>query len=108
MKSKQNISIQTLLEMPNGRAKSKELGMEEMFEGEIQKLRKKLPNVSFWEMRILGQDGLATQSPTSLEEMRVQAMWLKFGKAGETKEMYAEKYRNGDFDFYYKKHDEKK
>ena len=94
--------VEIFLLMPDGREKANEHGIEKKFDKEIQKLRNKLPHVSFKERTILGFDGLAKQKPVTLEEMRAQCMWLKYGKKGETKEMYLEKYRNGEFDFFYK------
>ena len=108
MNEKEKISIiNTFLEMPDGRKRAMKLGLEKMFDEEIARIRKKLPNVSFRENSILGFDALAKQKPVILEEARAQAMRIKYGEKGETNAMYLEKYRNGEFDWYYKKYDEK-
>jgi hypothetical protein len=95
--------LESLLLLPDGRKKAEDHGLEKMFDEEIKKLRKKYPHVSFKENSILGFDALAKQKPVTLETMRVQCMWIRYGNKGETKSMYLEKYRNGEFDFIYKK-----
>ena len=59
---------------------------------------------SFQERAMLAMEELSKQPPVTLEEARAQALWIRYGKKGETKEMYLEKYRRGEFDFIYKKH----
>jgi len=59
-------------------------------------------NVSFQKRAKKVLELLSKRPPVTLEEMRAQAMWVQFHKKGETVEMYLEKYRNGDFDKYYK------
>lgn len=77
MKDKTNISIQDLLEMSNGRAKAKELGLEKEFEMEIQKLKKKYPmTMTFHELALVQRDALAQQIPPSLDEIEEQEKFL--------------------------------
>jgi len=42
------------------------------------------------------------ERPVTLEEARAQTLWHQFGNKGETKEMYLERYRKGQFDFIFK------
>lgn len=66
-----------LMLTPNGREEAKKLGLEKIFEREIQKLKRKLPLVNFRERAALGFDNLAKQPPVTLEEARAQVLWLR-------------------------------
>ena len=77
MNEESNSIINHLLEMKDGRKKAIEYGLEKMFDAEIEKIRTKLPLVSFREMAILGFDGLSKQPPITLEEARDQVRWLQ-------------------------------
>ncbi|MBI3500985.1 MAG: hypothetical protein HY063_04260 [Bacteroidetes bacterium] len=96
----------TFLELPDGRKKAVELGLEKMFDEEIERIRKKLPVITLRELAILQSEQLAKQKPVTLEEARAQFLWIRYGTKGETKEMYLEKYKKGEFDFIYKKFDD--
>ncbi|MBI3503059.1 MAG: hypothetical protein HY063_14830 [Bacteroidetes bacterium] len=98
--------VRTFLELPDGRKKATEHGLEQMFDKEIERLRKKFPLITFRELAILQSEQLAKQKPVTLEEARAQFLWIRYGTKGETKEMYLEKYLKGEFDFIYKKFDE--
>ena len=46
-----------------------------MFDEELDKIKKRMPNISFKERSVIGLNGLSKQSPVSLEEMRAQVLW---------------------------------
>ena len=75
MKEQEKISLlEKFLLLPDGRKKSKALGLEKMFDKEIERIKNKPRlHLSFQEMSILGFDGLAKQKPVTLEEARAQA-----------------------------------
>ena len=92
-KKSQKEILDDLLYSPDGRKRAKKLGLEKKFDKEIERLRKKLPHVSFRERSILGFDGLAKQKPFTLEEARAQSIHIKMrsshtiDKKGEIKHL---------------------
>ena len=75
--------IQTFLEMEimteeailNAREKTRELGLEKIFDEELDKIKKRMPNISFKERSLIGLNALSKQPSFSLEEMRAQVLW---------------------------------
>jgi len=79
MNKKEESLVRTFLEMPDGRKRAVELGLEEMFDKIIASIKNRYPKVSFAEASMLGLAQLANQRIFTLEEKREQADRLAKG-----------------------------
>lgn len=97
--------LESLLMIRDGRKRAVGLGLEVEFDKEIERIRKKLPDVSFQELAKLQMEILSKQRSYTLEEKRAQIQshkeqsrklqkeqlreqYLKYGNKEETFEEY--------------------